>query len=83
MPVKNSPDEARAKAKAGNPTHSATHGEFGVYDAWGRLLRSLGATVGTGGKTTLCGLPVNLCSHLAFAPSFITMLSDVRVRSML
>lgn len=83
MPVKNSPEEARAKAKAGNPTHSATHGEFGVYYAWCRLLGDMGATIGSGGKARLCGLPVTLCAHLAFAPSFITTISDLKVRAVL
>ena len=31
-PVKNSPDEALAKAKSGNPTHSATSSELEVYE---------------------------------------------------
>lgn len=83
MPVKNSPEEARAQSKAGNPTHSATHGEFGVYYAWCRLLCDMGATVGFGSQVQLCGLPVKLCAQISFAPSFITILSDLKVRAVL
>ena len=32
-PVKNSPEEARAKAAAGSPSHSATTGELDIYHA--------------------------------------------------
>jgi hypothetical protein len=79
MPVKNSPEEARAKAKAGNPTHSATHSEFGMYSAWGRLLSAMGATVATGRQAQLLGLTVTLCPHLSFAPSFVSSLSEMKV----
>lgn len=32
-PVKNSPEDARAKASAGGPSHSATTGELDIYQA--------------------------------------------------
>lgn len=32
-PVKNSPPDARAKAAAGSPSHSATTGELDIYQA--------------------------------------------------
>lgn len=80
MPVKNSPAEARAKAAQNAPTHSATHSEFSMYDAWGRLLRAAGATVTAGAPATFNGLEVTMCPFISFAPSFICSLSEIRVR---
>eukprot|EP00892_Ulva_mutabilis_P004215 jgi/Ulvmu1/2165/UM013_0009.1 len=80
MPVKNSPAEARAKAQQNAPTHSATHAEFSVYDAWGRLLRSAGATVATGARASFNGLDVTMCPFITFAPSFVCALSEMRER---
>lgn len=79
MPVKNSPAEARGKAQLDAPTHSATHAEFSVYDAWGRLLRSAGAAVATGAHATFNGLDVTMCPCISFSPSFVCSLSEMRV----
>ena len=59
-PVKNSPDEALAKAKAGNPSHSATTGELDIYRANCNILKHLGAKVEDPVKACFNGIDVEV-----------------------
>ena len=43
-PVKNSPPDAKAKAAAGSPSHSATTGELDIYQTNCRCAASTGLT---------------------------------------
>lgn len=57
-PVKNSPADAAAKAKEGNPTHSATTGETDIYRACAEMLQLL-----AGAWCWCCGC-VRVCAVL-------------------
>mmetsp|Transcript_39347 Transcript_39347/g.47684 ORF Transcript_39347/g.47684 Transcript_39347/m.47684 type:complete len:755 (+) Transcript_39347:160-2424(+) len=69
-PVKNSPAEARAKMAVGAPTHSATSGEFDIYRANGRILKSIGAQLGDPEVATFNGLALELGPRIVWSPSF-------------
>ena len=63
-PVKNSPAEALAKARAGNPSHSATTGEMDIYKANCTVLEHLGAKVDKPVQATYNGIQVEVSTRL-------------------
>jgi len=69
-PVKNHPDEARAKFKGGNPTHSATSGELDIYAANCRTLRMIGVDVAEPADATFNELTLPLWPRVSLSPAF-------------
>mmetsp|Transcript_13425 Transcript_13425/g.32803 ORF Transcript_13425/g.32803 Transcript_13425/m.32803 type:complete len:805 (-) Transcript_13425:652-3066(-) len=81
-PVKNSPADAAAKAKEGNPTHSATAGEADIYKAHCETLKALaGAKLPAkleGG--TFNAIPTELYPRVVLSPEFAPVLADVQAK---
>ena len=59
-PVKNSPEEALKKFQSGNPSHSATTGEFDIYTANARILEHLGSKLEPPKVVTYNGIDVEV-----------------------
>lgn len=80
-PVKNSPEEALAKVKAGNPSHSATSGELDTYRANCEMLKILGATVDVpASAVTYNGIDdLTLWPRVAWSPLFALTFDDLQV----
>jgi UDP-sugar pyrophosphorylase len=76
-PVKNSPDEALAKAKAGNPSHSATTGELDIYRANCNILKHLGANIENPLKTCFNGIDVELHPRVVWSPTFACTVQEL------
>jgi len=76
-PVKNSPAEAAVKARAGNPSHSATTGELDIYRANGNIFRHFGAQVDDPLKTSFNGIDVELPPRIVWSPSFACTLEEL------
>ncbi len=68
-PVKNSVDVAQAKAKAGEPTHSATASEMDFYRTNCYMLQLIGASIGDPVKRVFNGIPVDMYPHVCLAPN--------------
>lgn len=68
-PVKNSVDVARAKAEAGEPTHSATASEMDIYHTNSAMLRMIGVSVGGPTKGVFNGIPVDMYPRVCLAPN--------------
>ncbi len=78
-PVKNSPDDARAKAAGGNPSHSATSGELDIYRTNCAALRMAGARIEGPEPREFNGLSVDLWPRVSWSPSFALTFSDLEV----
>ncbi|GAX73526.1 hypothetical protein CEUSTIGMA_g978.t1 [Chlamydomonas eustigma] len=79
-PVKNSPADALAKFKEGNPTHSATSGEMDIYRCNCLTLKSL-----TGmempeviGSVAYNGIEVEDYPKVVLSPRFAPLLKDIQ-----
>jgi len=80
-PVKNSPADAVAKFKEGNPTHSATTGELDIYQANCRILELLaGIKLPAPEKLTFNGMAVEALPRVVLSPSFAPTLADVKAK---
>lgn len=77
-PVKNSPEDARAKASAGGPSHSATTGELDIYQANCRTLQMLGATIEGPESRSFNGLDVQLWPRVSWSPLFALTIADLQ-----
>ena len=81
-PVKNSPADAASKAAAGNPSHSATSGEFDIYETNCRMLRMLGVSVDEPATTVtynnISGL--HLWPRVTWSPLFAATFDDLAER---
>ena len=82
-PVKNSANDARAKAAEGAPTHSPTTAEFHVYSAHAARLRRLGCAIEGGAKKQYNQLPVVVGPQIVLAPSFAASMAALHVRTAL
>jgi hypothetical protein len=80
-PAKNSATEARAKAKAGAPTHSPTTAEFDIYGAHAASLRRLGCHIDEPQKSEFNGLSVDVGAQIVLAPSFAASTTALHVCS--
>ena len=69
-PVKNSPEDAAAKVRGGNPSHSATSGEIDIYNANCRVLKMLGAEFGPPQTRTFNGIDVEITAQVVLCPSY-------------
>ena len=69
-PVKNSPEDAAAKARGGNPSHSATSGEIDIYNANCRILKMLGCDFGPPTERTFNGIEVKVTAQVVLCPSY-------------
>eukprot|EP00891_Asterochloris_glomerata_P001430 jgi/Astpho2/1430/e_gw1.00025.17.1_t len=78
-PVKNSPADALAKAKAGGPSHSATTGELDIYKTNCRQAL-VGADVDGPVDATFNGLDVELYPRVSWTPLFALTFDDLRHR---
>lgn len=76
--VKNSLDEARAKAKAGLPIESASTGEADLFAAGRRLLELAGMKVEAGKKEDFAGLTVETAPMVALDPDFAPTLDELK-----
>ncbi|KAK9821196.1 hypothetical protein WJX74_008774 [Apatococcus lobatus] len=77
-PVKNAPEDARAKVAAGSPSHSATTGELDIYHANCRTLQQLGAQVGEPDQCNFNGLDVELWPRISWSPTFALTLAQLK-----
>ena len=76
-PVKNSPTEALAKAKAGNPSHSATTGELDIYRANYNIFKHFGAQIDEPLDANFNGMDVKLCPRIVWSPSFACTMQEI------
>ena len=76
-PVKNSPSEALAKFKSGNPSHSATTGELDIYEANCKVLRHLGAKLGNPIRETFNGITAEVWPRIVWSPLFSCSIDDL------
>ena len=80
-PVKNSVEEAQAKAASGNPQHSAASGEFDVYRTNCDMLRSIGCTVDVNSELqTFNGMEYIMYPRVSWSPSFALTFDDLKRR---
>jgi len=79
-PVKNSPQEARAKFKSGNHPQSATTGETDLFAANCRILRMAGAGVEDPKRATFNGIDVELYARVVWSPEWAKDFVGVRAR---
>ncbi|EIE22423.1 UDP-sugar pyrophosphorylase 1 [Coccomyxa subellipsoidea C-169] len=79
-PVKNSPDDARAKAAGGNPSHSATSGEVDIYRTNCAALRMAGARIEGPEPREFNGLSVDLWPRVSWSPFFALTFSDLEAK---
>ena len=72
-PVKNSPEDGKKKFDDGQPTHTATSGEFEFYNCASRILRLAGANVPEpeiDSKQKFNGMSFPIGSKIVLSPSF-------------
>ncbi|KXZ48443.1 hypothetical protein GPECTOR_28g853 [Gonium pectorale] len=81
-PVKNSPADAAAKFKEGNPTHSATTGELDIYKSHCLALAQMaGAALPSPlPSATFNGITSEVHPAVVLSPSFAATLSDVKAK---
>lgn len=79
-PVKNSMDEARAKAAVGAPGRSALEGEFEYYAAGGHALAAIGVSLPTPLPFSAGGITVGTGPYIVVHPSFANSVSDWKAR---
>ncbi|MEW5300045.1 MAG: hypothetical protein WDW36_003005 [Sanguina aurantia] len=80
-PVKNSPDDALAKFKDGNPTHSATTGELDIYEMSCKSLQQhAGIALPELGQGTFNGLTLPMYPRVVLSPSFATVAADITAK---
>ncbi|KAI8109878.1 hypothetical protein M9434_001157 [Picochlorum sp. BPE23] len=79
-PVKNNAEDAAAKAKGGNPPHSATSGELDRYKTNCEILSMIGCTVDTPEKTVSYNDIDNLTlwPRISWSPLFALTIQDVQ-----
>ena len=81
-PVKNSPADAAGKAASGNPSHSATTGEFDIYETNCRMLRMLGVAIDEPTTTVtynnISGL--HLWPRVSWSPLFASTFDDLEAK---
>jgi len=71
--VKNSPEDGKKKFDDGQPTHTATSGEFEFYNCASKILRLAGANVPepeTDSKQKFNGMSFPVGSKVVLSPSF-------------
>lgn len=81
-PVKNSVQEALAKAAADSPTHSATSGELDIYAANCKLLQLVGAAIQAPEAVKFNGLDLQMYPRIVLSPQFMSSLRELRVRTL-
>ncbi|PNW73176.1 hypothetical protein CHLRE_14g621751v5 [Chlamydomonas reinhardtii] len=81
-PVKNSPADAAAKFKEGNPTHSATTGELDIYKANVLALHEVaGVQVPSPLQTAVFnGISTELYPRVVLGPAFAPSLADIKAK---
>ena len=80
-PVKNSVEEAQAKAASGNPQHSAASGEFDVYRTNCEMLRHIGCTVDVDSEMkTFNGMEYVVYPRVSWSPRFALTFDDLKAR---
>ncbi|CAL5221642.1 g3868 [Coccomyxa viridis] len=79
-PVKNSPPDAKAKAAAGSPSHSATTGELDIYQTNCRCLQMLGAQIDGPEQREFNGLQVDLWPRISWTPFFAVSFADLEAK---
>lgn len=78
-PVKNSPADAAAKSKGGNPSHSATSGELDIYKTNCATLKMVGATIEGPEPREFNGLSIDLWPRVSWSPFFALTFADLEV----
>ncbi|KAG2447470.1 hypothetical protein HYH02_007398 [Chlamydomonas schloesseri] len=81
-PVKNSPADAAAKFKEGNPTHSATTGELDIYKANVLALHEVaGVQVPSPLQSAVFnGIATELYPRVVLGPAFAPSLADIKTK---
>ncbi|KAL6747103.1 nucleotide-diphospho-sugar transferase [Haematococcus lacustris] len=82
-PVKNNAVDARAKAKQGEPTHSATSAELDIYKTNSLLLQQLAGAVllpPAPQPATFNAIPSQLYPRVVLSPSFAPVLADIKAK---
>uniref|UniRef100_A0A7S3VR13 UTP-monosaccharide-1-phosphate uridylyltransferase n=1 Tax=Dunaliella tertiolecta TaxID=3047 RepID=A0A7S3VR13_DUNTE len=80
-PVKNSPQDALAKQKQGNPTHSATTGELDIYRANCAILaQQAGVKMAAPQAVTFNGLHADMHPVVVLQPSWAPLVGDVKTK---
>merc|ERR1719199_1251703 len=74
-PVKNSPEEARGKAKSGSAPHSASSGELDIYAANCKIMDTVGAKIDAPKTVTYNGVELQQGPAVVWSPSFAVTLS--------
>jgi len=79
-PVKNSPEEGRAKVKGGSPSHTASSGEMDMYAANCKLLQMAGAKVDPPKQVEYNGIGLLQSASVVWSPLFAVTLAQLRAR---
>ena len=80
-PVKNDPASAADKARAGDPSHSATSGELDLYKVNCKMLQTLGVSVGPPSEAAFNGIQgLEFWPRVVWRPSWAVGFSALKQR---